>query len=175
MLIEIKDLKKKLQSLKFAMNKNDIDGYGDHIYVHDKTMYTFNGHIKIACPFEYDLEFSVIADDFIKFISKSNKSEIEIEMKDDNHVLFMKSGSTSLTLVNNQKGIRAIIDLPLTPTEFKRLPSRFIDGLKLCVKTYSNNDLINNPNILIKDDVLASTDSARISEYIFEDSFDSRI
>ena len=170
MKIDIKDLKKKLQSLKFAMKKSDIDGYGSHIYVTDRMIYTFNGYIKIACPFDYDMEFAVPADDFIKFISKSTKGEIEIELQEDN--LFMKSGSTTLLIVNNKKLIRGIIDLPLTPTEFKRLPSRFIDGLKMCVKTYSNNDLLNNPNIFVKDDVIASTDSMRVSEYIFDESFD---
>lgn len=165
MIIDLTDLKNKIKALKFGTNKSDLSGFGTYIFAKDKYLFTYNGTVRVSCPFDYDLEFAVPAAEFIQFIQKEKNKEIQMTVGDSLEIV---SGKTEFSISDNKKILRMLDELPNLPEEFKRLPEDFNEGLKKCLISYSKDNLVNNPNICIDRNTIASTDSKRISVYDME-------
>lgn len=128
-------------------------------------VYTYNSEIAICHPIQLEFADNVAipAEQFYKLLTKTNDVEIDISI--DRSELIIKTKRSMAGIPINDK-----INLPLDEIEeagkFYRLSESFIEGIKFCYFSVSND--LSRPilaSLRIKDNTITSCDGYRLTRF----------
>lgn len=156
-----------LYTVKPGLAKKAIVEQATHFIFTGEDVCTYNDQVSISCPIETDFKCSVPADKFYDVLSKIDSDEIDISLKDNELIIKGKKVKSGLSISTEDEVIKILdeMDFP-DDKDWKKLPTDFIDGIKLCMFSVSKD--ISHPylsNILVYDNNIMSSDDNRISLY----------
>jgi DNA polymerase III sliding clamp (beta) subunit (PCNA family) len=168
MKIKRQELVDVLMAIKPGLAQKAIVDQATHFIFTGKRVLTYNDRICISYPFKTDFSCSVSAEEFYKILNKISDDDIIVEFNEGvlkigglkvKAALTTGTGETILSFVES-------LDLDNVPNRAKKLPDDFKEAIKLCLFSASSN--MSTPALtclFIHDDLVASTDDLRISEY----------
>jgi hypothetical protein len=168
-------LLKALESIKPGLAKKQIiESDKDFIFTGNDVL-TYNSQMSIFYPFETDFKCSVPSFELYNIIKNIKEDEIEISVLENK--LNIKSEKTKANIsISKAEKISEIIsslDLNKIMENLLPLPKKFLEGIELCLLSASND--LTKPSlssILIKNNLIMSSDSFRISKFDMDESIE---
>ena len=158
-----------LQSLTPGLASNEIIQQSTHFIFDKDRIYTFNDQIMVAQEFNTGIKGSIGGQTLLKVLQKIPDETITLEPTDDEIIIRGKNKEIGLKLTP------ASIDIPfsISNTDWYKLPTKFVEGLKLCIISTSR-DATKGPLVCIrlKDDQLTSCDNYRLTIYQLDTKFE---
>lgn len=166
------ELKKMVALLKPAIKNNDIAEFGQFVFFTKDMMFVYNGAVAVIVKQENDGEFAVPAEEFVKFVDKLKADTTTIEIGD---TIVIKSGRSKAEFTLNDTILQKAKNLGVLSNEtYKKLPSDFLEALKLCQYSVSADNIYRNLSFVsIDGDTMASTDNYRISEFVMSEKMEN--
>lgn len=169
MKIKTEELLNALKNVRPAIDVgvNQMIQGTDSFIFRDNGIYGYNDEIAIFYPFETYVEGAVHAEEFIKIIQKITNDELELEI--DNAKMKIKSGKVkaAFSIPEHNEVLEMIKSINIWDSKkWKDVPKDFIDGLKLCIYSASNDVTDEELTCInVKGKKVISSDDVRISEY----------
>ena len=171
MEVKRKEILTCLESVKPAVaTSNPLSEQQTHFIFNKEVVIGYNDDVVIIHPFVSGLRCSVVADKFLKTISKIKQEELEIKFKEEKIKIKTKDTVAEFTTTDNKEMLEIIERLSIPEKGWKKLPKDFLDGLELCV--FSAGDNMLEPHLTgihIKGKNIVSSDDFRISRFIMEE------
>lgn len=129
-------------------------------------IYSSNGDMYTCHPFTCDFSCLVPADRLVDALSKMKAKEVSITCTDS--VVKLKSGKDKVELNTKAVDAKALDAMCLTsPKKWKKLPEDFLDGVKQCLFSVSQDVArVDMSSISISDRKVCSSDDIRASVYV---------
>lgn len=162
-----------LNQVKPGLANKDIISQSTSFVFSEGFVITFNDEISIATNLDIGFEGAVIAEKFLKLLTKLTTEEIEIEVK--NNELVVKSGKDKAGL-KIETDITLPIDEVVAGTKFKSLPKNFSKAVFLASQCASK-DMSNPIRTCVKVDgkCVLATDNYRIMKSILDSKVEDEI
>jgi hypothetical protein len=137
MLVNRKELLKKLQLVAPGLDKKAGIEQSSHFVFSDARVFTFND--KVSCSMEIDLGFTgaIVADPLLKLLSKLTEDEINLDVVDGELIVKGKRRKAGLRL---EEEISLPIDVIETADEWEKLPDDFSGALSLVLSCVGTDD-----------------------------------
>lgn len=170
-----KELLQALLTVKPGIASKDIIESMTYFYFSGSSVISYNDMISIQHPLKTDFQTFIKADDFFKVISKVKSDTLAFKL--ENSQLKMKSDkmmNSFATIFDDEIVARiATVQESLEGVTFKKLPSNFSEGVKLCIQVASRNESDQMLTCLyISGKNIVATDNVRIARYILKASMD---
>jgi hypothetical protein len=119
-----------LECVKPAVaTNNPLSEQQTHFIFNKETVIGYNDDIVIIHPFQTDFQCSVVADKFLKTISKLKQDTIEIKYKKEKIKISTDDTEAEFTTTSNQEMVETIESLSIPEKGWKKVPKDFLDGL----------------------------------------------
>ena len=143
----------------------------DHFVFKDDLAVAYNDKICISHVFEWEESCSVKSSDLLSIISSITEKEFDMTVKKDAMVIKSKSTKAKLSIEVEENLVESFFaSFDFNNMEFEDVPIDFKAGLDLCRFSISK-DVNTDKQIYcakIADNLISTTDSYRISEYMME-------
>lgn len=165
MKIKTEILKKSIEKMKPAFQKGMLTEFGQYLFISNKQLLAYNDAVCVIAPLDTELEVALPADEFMQFVQKTKSKEIEFTVDES---IVIKAGRAKANFAKNDDVLERIKDLNIyAPSELVKLPTDFIEGMKLVRHSVSKDKTERYMTyIKVSGNKLASTDNFRISEYV---------
>lgn len=172
MVVKTSELKKAIDKIKPAIKQNDISEFGQYVYITGGHMMSYNGSICVLTKVDLDLNIALPAVEFVQLIDRTSSKEIEFNIDES---IDIKGGRVKANFAINDDILNRVKKLNISiPEEFKKLPSDFLSGVKLVRYSVGRDKTQNHLTYLkVKDNILASTDNFRVSQYSMNGEMES--
>ena len=170
------ELKSAMQKIVKVIDADSMISGSDCVIFSNEDIMAFNDTIGISCLVsDTGIKCAVKAKDFYKVISTIKESEVSLTVKDDK--LFMNSESTEaeFALYPFETTLKIINTILIDELNSKTLPSNFLDGVKLCFSTVTD-DFGSNLSLFamkFENDCLYSANPFKVCKYKMCDSIES--
>lgn len=142
-----------------------MEEYSELLFFNKKEICSYNDEVLIKIPFETKIEGAFPAKQLLELLQKIEDEEVKIKQADSAiHI----SGRITKAKIK-QFEIKAPFNKIEIPTKWGKLPEDFIEGLKLCVFSVSQEQGNVLNNIYLEEDKMTSCDNYRVTTYNMKD------
>lgn len=168
--MKTEEFKRTLDVVLSGVAKKEVSEVMGQIVFDDGYLISYNDKIAVSSSFDCNIDnCGVNAKDLQKAIKGIRTKEFELSVKDD--FLIIEGGKVRVELptmiVSEMKNFHESINIDSAIDKMKRLPSNFIPGVILCIKSVSDNMSSSFGGYAMKFDknTISATDGYRASIY----------
>ena len=158
-----------LKAVRPGLAKKEIIDRSTNFIFSGKSVLTYNDLICISHPLKTDFHCAVPAADFYKIVSGMEGDEIDLSCKEGKILLNGKksrSGHASVSELGGLEDLIKALRLESSGRKWVSLPDDFIEGLKLCMFSVSQDATqIALSCVSVNNSTIVSSDNNRISYY----------
>lgn len=145
--------------VKPAIGKSQLIEQSNLIFFNKEKIATYNEDMLITINFKTEINGGVPAQELFDLLQKMNDEIIKINQKENILNISGKNIKAKINIIDSN-----IPDIG-TISKLKKLPEDFIDGLKFCKFSVSDDPGNIMNNIQIKDNYMISSDNYRVTAY----------
>lgn len=167
-----------VSTLRTVINAIDIKdqlliGTDSFIFA-DEYIHTYSNRTSFSYPLKTGVNCTVKAIETLKILEKMKSEDVTFKQNPDNLEISGDNTTLKMTLIEEDANIRKLINsFDMEDLVFHNLPKDFIEGIKLCSYSMSQDpNVIEINGLAFKEDSVWSTDIYRNSQYKFEESLD---
>ena len=166
--LDRKELKKKLDLIRNAMDYKSIYNYGQYVIIKDDRIAIYNGDLFLSTPFECELNIAIPAREFISFVTEVTEDTITLERTKD--ATKISSGRRKVKFFIPPDEGELLDKLPVLNEDLKKLPDNFFIKLAKIEKVVSTRkDVRIIGNFYVNGKRIVASDSYRFGYVELDD------